>query len=194
MKWEKASEIAEKLKFELSYGCARLEIVGSVKRHDKEEVHDIEILCIANMNVPRPEFGRPKVYKNMLEKIIAYMQYKEFISQPVKDGDKYKQMGILGTGESPFYLDLFIVQPETWGIQNVIRTGPSEFSHRFVTNKAFGGLLPDHLEYLRGETKIRVIGSMSVLDLPEEKDAIALIGKGWIEPKNRRVFAMTNVT
>lgn len=190
MKYEKALYFAVKLQQALmSGGCLRSEIVGSVKRHDKEEVHDIEILCIANPNIPRPEFGKPKVYKNMLEKTLADMQYRELITWPVKDGDKYKQMGILGTGESPFYLDLFIVQPETWGIQNVIRTGPSEFSHRFVTNKRFGGLLPDHLEYLKGETKIKDINSSGLwLDLPEEKDAIALLGLGWIEPKDRRNY------
>ena len=189
MKWGVAFEKAMELKIALAQGCERVEIVGSVKRHDKDECHDIEILCIPDSRTPRPEFGNPKVFKNRLEKVIADMQYLELIGQAAKNGEKYKKFQILKTGEvNTFYLDLFIVRHDTWAIQNVIRTGPAEFSHRFVTNKAFGGLLPDRYKYIAGETKIQELGGNGILDLKEETDAIELLGFGWIPPMNRREY------
>lgn len=209
MKYDKALEIAMRLKIGLSDGCERIEIVGSVKRHDKDEVHDIEILCIPDLRVPRPEFGQKKVFKTMLDKAIADLQLEDVLGNAKMNGEKYKKIPILGTDEiNPFFLDLFIVKHLTWAIQNVIRTGPALFSHAFVTNKSvsfydkgtnrrYRGLLPDQYLYMTGETKIRMKSENGVSDmfLYEEADAIALLGLGWIPPEKRREYiSMTPVT
>ena len=168
-------------------GCVRLEIVGSVKRGDKLDVHDIEYLVIANEKTPRPEFGQKVVFRTKLDQVL-YELCQEGRLRFVKGGDKLKQYELTEADElNPFHIEIYIVKPETWGIQNVIRTGPREFSHRFVTNKAYGGLLPDDCEYIRGKTQIKRNGR--VLELPEEADAIGLLGIGWIEPKNRHRLA-----
>jgi len=116
----------------------------------------------------------------------------------LEGGEKLKKFVIPGYTTlnilEPFKLELYIVRAETWGIQNVIRTGPSLFSHRYVTNKSltcydlptgqrYPGLLPDQFKYVAGETKI--MQGMTVLSLPEEQDALAVLGLGWIEPKDR---------
>lgn len=117
-----------------------------------------------------------------------------------KDGEKYKKRAICGTGQliNEFCLDLFIVTEKTWGIQNVIRTGPALFGHRFVTNRNktafhegnyYPGFLPNHLEYVKGETMIK--NGSRILELPEEADALALIGKGWIEPGDRGKISLS---
>lgn len=137
MIYSQALLLAEKLKALLEPACSRIEIVGSVKRADKREVHDIEFLAILNGKHPRPEFGKPKdVHTTMLGKILADLEYADVIRQASNkaDGDKLKRRAIIGTGEmNEFCMEIFIVTPQTWGIQNVIRTGPGLFSHRFVT-------------------------------------------------------------
>ncbi len=199
MIYREAKELAERLAAMIEPGCLRLEIVGSVKRGDKAECHDIEMLVIANEKTPRPEFGQKVVHKTMLDKVVWEMcEYR--ILRFLEGGDKLRKYAILEARTiDPFKLELYIVKPETWGIQNVIRTGPSLFSHRFVTNKsakcyikemgrAFPGLLPDEYTYVRGETKI--LSGGEALSLPEEADALKLLGLGWIEPKNRRAVAL----
>lgn len=183
MRYGEAKELADRLAHLINPGCLRLEIVGSVKRGDRAECHDIEFLIIANEKTPRPEFGQKVLHKTILDKLLYELCLSDVLKF-IKGKDKYKQYGIREVNTiEPFCLELWIVRPETWGIQNVIRTGPEDFSHRFVTPKSMGGLLPDDCQYIRGETRIERNGQS--LSLPEEKDALAVIGRGWIEPKNR---------
>jgi hypothetical protein len=185
----------------ISPACERLEIVGGVKRADKPEVHDIEFLVIADVRRPRPEFGQKVIHKTMLDKVLFELCEMGLLKR-VMGGDKLQKYEIVEarkTEVNPFCLEIYIVRPETWGIQNVIRTGPAEFSHCFVTNRGsvcydkesghhYYGLLPDDCQYIRGETRIERNGLP--LDLPEEADALVVIGKGWIEPRDRRRYAV----
>lgn len=205
MLYHDAERLSRILHSHLTRGCKRIEVVGSVKRGDKTECGDIEILCIADEHTPRPEFGQKNPPTTMIEKVIQEMQEANILGHAKLNGEKLKKFPILNTGEiNPFYLEIYIVQPDTWAIQNVIRTGPSLFSHAFVTNKKFSfydektnahyrGLLPNQYEYLRGQTKIKLV---TILDLTEEQDAIELLGHGWIPPKSRGdyVKSVTNVT
>ena len=200
MNYREALDLATRYMEILRPASDRIEIVGSVKRADKLECHDIEILLIPKPGYPRPEFGCKTIYKSHLESILARLQATGKLREPLKkaNGPKYKKFAIVEYSQlNDFCLDLFIVNPETWGIQNVIRTGPSLFSHSFVTNqnltftdhetgRRYKGLLPNEYQYIRGETKI-LLGE-NVLSLPEERDAISLLGYGWIEPRERRKY------
>lgn len=198
MNYPEAQELAERLAQAIQPGCVRLEIVGSVKRGDKADVHDIEILVIANEKMPRLEFGQKVLHRTLLDKVL-YELCEQGILKFLQGGDKLRKYAILEAETvEPFKLEVYIVRPETWGIQNVICTGPSLFSHRFVTNRSatcfhreggryYPGLLPDDLRYIRGETKI--LRGDDALSLPEEGDALAVLGLGWIEPKERRLIA-----
>ena len=180
--------------------CERIEVVGSVKRADKPDVHDIELLLIPKPGYPRPEFGARAIYKSHLDKTLSHLMDIGSLRQPIKkaNGEKYKKFAIVQHSQlNDFCLDLFIVNELTWGLQNVIRTGPRLFSHCFVTNqgmtafdretgRSYKGLLPVEYSYIRGETKI--MRGEDVLSLPEESDAIALLGHGWIESARRRQF------
>jgi hypothetical protein len=208
MRYQEAKNLADKLAGLIMPGCERLEVVGSVKRGDKNAwengVHDIEFLCIADPRTPRPEFGQdPKALpRTMLDKLLSGI-CRSGVLKFIEGGPKLRKYAITEVVTAnilePFKLELYIVRPETWGIQNVIRTGPSLFSHRYVTNKSltfyhrptdkrYPGLLPDQFKYVAGETKI--MQGMTVLSLPEEQDALAVLGLGWIEPKDRARIAM----
>ena len=199
MLYSEAKSLAEKLARIAITGCHWLEIVGSVKRADKAEVHDIEFLVIANEKAPRPVFGQKVVHKTMLDKVL-YEMCQDGVLKFLEGGDKLRKYSICEAQTvNPFKLELYIVRPETWGIQNVIRTGPSLFSHRFVTNKSatcyvretgqtWKGLLPDQYKYIRGETKI--MRGEETLSLPEERDALAVLGMGWIKPEDRQLIAI----
>lgn len=184
----------------LAPACARIEIVGGVKRQDAREVHDIELLMILNGQHPRPEFGDKVIHKTMLDKILYDLKDVGRLRDPLKraNGEKYKKFAIVDTGAlNEFCLDLFIVNESTWGIQNVIRTGPKFFAHSYVTPQGVKwvdresgqrgyGLLPEIYQYVRGETCI-MAGDVR-MNLPDEEDAIALLGYGWIEPGKRRNY------
>lgn len=191
MNYNLALDYANSLLNKIRPGTLRAEIVGSVKRADKDDAHDIEILVLPDPRTPRPEFGQKEIYKTMLDKVLHGL-VNEGILWPIRGGDRLKVYSIQNVETlNPFQLEVYIVRPETWGIQNVLRTGPAEFSHRFVTNKRYGGLLPDEYEYCRGETRIKKNGEY--LDLPEESDALALLGLGWIEPKDRKKYIQYGV-
>lgn len=199
MIYAEARELAERLAKVILPGCLRLEIVGSVKRADKAECHDIEFLVIPDGRTPRPEFGQKVLHKTMLDKVL-YELCQDGVLRFVKGKDRLKQYEIVEAKTiNPFHLELWCVRGDTWGVQNVIRTGPSLFSHRFVTNRSatcfvretgqtWPGLLPDEYRYVRGET--RICRGEETLYLPEEADALALLGMGWIEPKDRRAVAL----
>jgi len=188
--------------------------VGSVKRGDPKAlaqgVHDIELLIIPDPAHIAPVFGgglsQPR---NKLERLMVDLKEDHIISSALKkaEGDKYKKFAIVQHSEGQlqdFCLELFIVTARTWAIQNVIRTGPSAFSQRFVTSetamcfhessgKTYKGLLPMYYEYVKGETCIRVRNSGDVLDLKEESDAIKLLGlragpDHWIPPAERYMY------
>lgn len=183
-----AKYIADELVAGLCEACLRIEIAGSVRRA-KPEVKDIEIICIPKPGAPRPEFGQ-KPISSWLEHGLHKLEQCDYIGSRLKDGDKYKQivinsktLGFITT--ELFKLDLFIVRPETWGVQFAIRTGPADFSHKLVTKQEWGGWLPDHMKVEDGllwDTQTR-----QVIPTPEEQDLFAEIGLEWLEPNLRRV-------
>jgi len=198
-----AKKIADKFCEYLKPVCIRLELVGSLKRWDKQEVHDIEFMLIQKEGRPRAEFGRPQhVFETHLDKLLSDLEYDGKLRQALdkKDGPRLKKRAVVGAGQlNEFCVEFFIVNEITWGVQDVIRTGPELFSHRYVTNRKFefwdhdtshtwSGFLPDVLTYVRKKTIIKQ--GNTILSLPEEADAIDLIGVGWIPPNERSQFSL----
>ncbi len=167
--------------------CTRIEIVGSVRR-GKPEVHDIELLLTVKNEKPVPEFGRPaSIHETKLDKILSDLEYQEILrhANDKKDGPKYKKRALRLPGEfNEFCLDLFIVSPPAdWGVLSVIRTGPSDFSRWMVTQKRYGGALPNSCRVKDGAVYDE--GDGSKYNLPEEEDFFKLCGLGWMEPGQR---------
>lgn len=172
----RAETLAQHLYEHLAPGCYRLEVAGSLRRR-KPDIGDIEFVAI-----PRFEdnlFGEPG--HSSLDFYIERMLASALI-ECVKGGEKYKQFRV------PSYhcnLDLFIVQPETWGVIFTLRTGPKEFSHRLVTPRRQGGFCPAHLRFDVGRIWTRTSPAQA-LDTPEEADVFRVLGLSWVEPRERR--------
>lgn len=145
MKHNVALKVAESLVSHLGPACTRIEIAGSVRRR-KPEVKDIELVCVPDLSVtPRRaplEFGKPipPSYKTELDRLIGEMAAAGDVGIDLK-GDRMKKLYVRYAG---IHVDVFInLPPSEWGVQYLIRTGPSDFSHWCVTNRAYGGALPD---------------------------------------------------
>lgn len=149
--------------------CRRIEAAGSIKRR-KPEIGDVEL--IAAPLFEHDLFGNP-TENHMLNGVDW-----EWFGRIVKNGPKYKQVE-LHEGAT---LDLFIVTPPAqWGVLSLIRTGSAEFSHRFVTSKQQGGLLPSYLKVKDGA----IWSNNHIILTPEESDVFDLAGVPWIEPEKR---------
>lgn len=170
---EKALTLAASLASQLSPGCQRIEIAGSVRRLCPT-VGDLEIVCVEKRK--EDLFGDDA--GSALHPILQGLVEDGFLDF-LKGGDRYKQYLLPREG---IKVDLFISNKERWGVLFLIRTGPAKFSHRFVTSKSQGGLLPSHLRIQDG----RVWNGDKVLDTPEEATVFQVCGLPWIEPKDRK--------
>jgi len=168
--WEIAAPIAGYICEELSPFCTRIESAGSLRRNEKE-VGDIEIVA------------QPIMKLDMFSAVTKEHRLNDYpftqIGTMVKNGNKYKQIAL----HDGITLDLFMVTPPAqWGVQLLIRTGPADFSHRFVTKKKYGGLLPSNLRVKDGA----IWSNNHIIETPNEEDVFEVLGIPFIEPKDRQ--------
>lgn len=187
MNYSIVKEIVSYLVVNLQESCLRIEPAGSFRRK-KADCGDLELVCIPAPGAPRPEFGARRIATSHLDAALYRLEANGFLGRRLKDGEKYKQI-IIQTEPfkimtaAVFKLDLFIVRPETWGVQFAIRTGPSDYSRKFVTQKAKGGWLPDHLKVEDG--RLWETGAQTALATPEEEDFFCAIGLPYRAPEDR---------
>lgn len=164
-----AREIAQTVTARLMSYCERIEIAGSIRRN-KPEIGDIEIVAIPRKHYDF--FGEPTS-----DHALNSVTWSDF-GKLVKNGSKYKQIEL----NEGINLDLFIVTPPAqWGVQLMIRTGSADFSHRFVTVKQHGGLLPSCYRVKDGA----IWYGEQMVETPEEQDVFNLLGLNFIEPEKR---------
>lgn len=182
-----ARQIAEALQTELAQYCDHIEIGGSIRRK-KEEVGDIELVCIPKkVLVPTAQTAldgsRITLYSNPL-----FTRLKSY--NVLKMGERYAKIQLDLTecddwteevyGEEKYLkADIFTATPETWGYIFLLRTGPAEFSKFIVTELKKRGFTPkDGAIYAGGK-------SLTPLHTPTEADVFALLRADWIEPECR---------
>jgi len=171
----RARMIANALVLDLTPYCERIEIAGSIRRN-RPTVEGIELLAIAKWSRdPDRLFDDESV--SLLQRQLA-RRVGEGRLHPLIWGAKQARFRLVKSGA---VLDLFVVTPDTWGVQMLIRTGPAEFSKRFVTQQSKGGLLPDDLRVAEG----RIWDGDTPVHTPEERDLFAAIGMDWIAPEKR---------
>lgn len=208
-KWDaaKVRPVAEKLADELGPGCERIEIAGSLRR-GRKMVGDIELVMVEKF-VEKPAgglFGTPTT-GSALAPILARMVADGRLCNKL-NGEKMKKYKI-ATVKRPLFVDLFIAHPDAWGYQLAIRTGPSWFSKKMVTQRYKGGLLGDAYRAFaggvwKGRPDLTPPGDGTqppepfmehdgvVYErhpVPEEPDFMALLSCGYIEPDKRRYQA-----
>lgn len=170
MPLQQARNVAERIVERLKKHCTRIEIAGSVRRC-KPEVGDIEIVAEP---LPTYDLFNVATYDPHELDGVAWTDWGRL----VKDGHKYKQIELL----DGINLDLFIVTPPAqWGVIFTIRTGSAEFSHRLVTTRQHGGLMPSNYRIQDGA----VWSNNHIIETPEEADVFNLFGVEYIKPELR---------
>ena len=174
-----AEAIAETIVETLSPVCERIEIAGSIRRR-KKDVADVEIVCIPRMRADGL-FGDGSIdqLRQLCDGLLASgrMAHRRDVNGRRSYGDKFKRLLFDGLP-----LDLFsVLDPNQWGVILAIRTGPAEYSHKFVTPVVQGGSMPKGM---------RVEGGWlwrggSPVNCPEESDFFREIGVVHIEPAKR---------
>lgn len=174
--YEEGLLAAERLVEQLSPGCARIKIAGSIRRQ-KSTVKDIEIVAIPRFTATRDLFGVEIARRSELDVVLA-----EHDLEP-----RYREDGALqGIGEkAKFYrestmripLDLFVCNPDTWGVIFLLRTGSADFNKRLVMHmRAIGYAMKDGRIY---DPKGQICAT------PEERDVFKLLKVKWREPEDR---------
>lgn len=170
-----ALAIAEDLVARLAPQCERIQIAGSLRRK-LATVGDVELVAIPQTVQDRDLFDQPiGAPRCLLDDALAELDAGWLIKWR-KNGPAFKQFEYRGMS-----IDLFLVQPATWGIQYLIRTGGEEFSHWMVTAQSAKGALP--FGYQVRDGRLWHLGQL--VDTPEETDVFAAIGLPYIPPEQR---------
>ena len=167
LEFGEVNRIAERLMVELSPYCQRVWVAGSLRR-EKSKVGDIELVI------------KPDICKDMMGFDVSREIPLPSRGKVIKNGSRYKQIAL----PDGINLDLFIVLPPAqWGVIYLIRTGPAEFSKRFVTPVRQGGFLPSHAKVENGA----VWADDAIVPMSEEIQFFEFCRKRWIEPWEREV-------
>lgn len=180
--------IAEAVLAEIAPYCRRQIIAGSIRRREAE-VGDIEIVAIPRRE-PAGLFGDQ-------EDVPLHRALSDLVKGNriflVAHGDKYIKF-VWYFGAENVQVDLFLVEPDSWGYQLAIRTGPADYSRWLVTPQSkHGGLSEGYLCKDGMVWDVQVNGNewaATTHAVPEEKDFFKLIRGGYIEPWLRRPCPM----
>ena len=154
--------------------CHRIEIAGSLRREEKM-IGDIELIAVPKF--PPNLFGDVDPSgMSMIDADLLRMSW-----EIIKDGRKYKQFIL----PDDTIVDLFLQpDPETWGLNYIIRTGPVSFSKWIVTPKLYGGALPWGI--IANDARLVNSRTFAAYDTPEEEDVFSVIGIDFIEVADRK--------
>jgi DNA polymerase/3'-5' exonuclease PolX len=184
---EAAKTVALHMAYRLDSACERIEIAGSIRRR-KPTVGDIEIIAIPkwppNMfGVREPSDEWDSELDERLDQIIAdgYLKPLNHIGRKVGERWSHRKFETYIRGLN---LDLFLAEPDNYGMIKLIYTGPKEFGRKIVTPQPHG-YLPPGLAVANGFRLYQVPGPRQI-ETPEEADAFAALGLDFIEPENRR--------
>lgn len=183
----RAEGAALDLREALAPACERIAIAGSISRQ-KARVKDIEILCqpLAGDN-SLPLLATAPTLDALIDAAVQRGQIK----RGDKNGPKYKQLlvrsevihGVTGERhEIDIKVNLTVVLPPAqWGVLQILKTGPQEFSEYMKTARAQGGALPDDCVCKDGA----IIRFGAPVPMPDEQDFFTFCGLVWREPWKR---------
>jgi DNA polymerase/3'-5' exonuclease PolX len=160
--------IAQGIVNRLAANCKRIEIAGSIRRQ-KNMIGDIEIVAVPT-----------EALYAQLDELLASGKIGH---KPRKAwGNKLCSFVFDTKAGDPIQVDLFLQpDPATWGVNFMIRTGSSEFSHHMVTRRDMGGWMPNCFQ-VEGAL---VWWNEKVIPTLEEKDVFALWGMDYVQPEHR---------
>lgn len=167
--------IARLLVAKLQPACQRIEIAGSIRRRSPM-VSDIEIVAIP---IPIPNLIGEPTENTVLDELLDTLPLTF-----TKRGRRFQQFTFEGepAGRLPFPVDLFLQpDPQTWGVNMLIRTGSADFARRMVTAQSAGGFKPDWATV----KDARVWRAGAALPTPEKHNVFELWGIEYVQPEDR---------
>lgn len=167
--------------------CVRFEIAGSIRREKPEGIKDIETVCIPSISSqPSGLFGEGEVgawaLRDRISALVAAGDLA-FDQQVKRNGERYKRFLFRSVP-----VDFFIADENNFGAIFAIRTGASEFSHKLVMARRYGGFMPGWLQQKEGYLRD---SSGKVIPVPTEEAFFQVIGLQWLAPalRGNDVFA-----
>ena len=175
-----AEVTAQSLVALLAPACQRIEVAGSVRR-GRQDVGDIELLCVPRFQVQRDLFGQPVEKVSLLDRRClelvrsGHLDYRPNKAGALTFGPMNKLLLHQGTG---IPVDVFTATTENWGMFLFVRTGPAGFIRqamgRFrvlgMAGHAYGGV---------------TTASGEVVNCPAEEDVFNLLGWDRLPPGAR---------
>lgn len=126
MDFQQAISIAITIKETLAPHCDVIEIAGSIRR-GKQKPKDIEITCLPNTRPILDVFGE-EAGRQRIQGFVQTVEGLGVISKGSPSEGKYVRMAL----KQGIALDLFMPQQVDYYRQLVIRTGPSDYSHKVI--------------------------------------------------------------
>lgn len=175
-----AEEVAHRLVARLDCFCERIVAAGSVRRR-KPEVKDLELVAIPRMQ-GAGLFGDRGI--NLLNKELDRMVLLGEVRWDFHDsegrkhhvwGEKFRKFWV-EIGGRKLTVDFFQADERNFGSILLIRTGPADFSKRWVTE-----LLRRGMRHERG----RVWRADEVIDTPDERACFELVAWEYVQPEDR---------
>ena len=177
-----ARSIALGILWRLSPSCERIEIAGSIRR-GRPDVGDIEIVAVPKIETVPDGLFDWGLANRLTERVDALITDGLLANHPTdpKRGDRYSK---LIEPTSGLQLDLFSATADTFGLIYLIRTGPADYSHRFVTD-----LRRRDLHVAGGQLHRGSLGCGSyvceVIPTPEETSVYRAAGWKFVRPEMR---------
>ena len=171
-----AERIATAIVADLVPFCARIQVAGSVRRR-KEVVGDIEIVAIPRY-APAGLFG--DCTANLLwEHLHASDAYR--FTKGDQPAGRYYQLAL--PMHAGVQVDLFLAQPDNWGLTLLVRTGSAAFSTAMLARwKRRQGIGRDQPGSVDGRLVTR---AGHVVPTPEEETVFQLLGMPPVPPERR---------
>ena len=147
-----ATSAANALVRTLEPACVQIEIAGSIRRQ-QDTVGDIELVAIPKLEEGRGDgqlfcTGEVNLLHQLTGRLVMSDGHQDFTAlasgtsgRKPAWGNRLRRFGFHHLNRW-FVVDLHITSPERFGCLMVIRTGPKEFSKRFVTHRRQGDRYP----------------------------------------------------
>lgn len=173
---------ADSLRLVFGPACERIEVAGSIRR-GKPDVGDIELVAVPRVEmVPDGLFDGRAVNRltEILDRLIVDGLLGTHPTDP-KRGERYSKLIHRPSG---LQVDLFSATRDTFGLIFLIRTGPADYSHRFVT-----ALRKRALHVASGQLHRGSLGCGSyvcgVVPTPTEEDVYLAADWPFLAPESR---------
>jgi DNA polymerase (family 10) len=171
-----AERIAAAIVADLAPSCTRIQVAGSVRRR-KEVVGDIEVVAIPRY-APAGLFG--DCMANLLWEHLHASDAYRFTKGDHATGRYYQLTLPRHVGVQ---LDLFLAQPDNWGLTLLVRTGSAGFSTALLARwKRRQGIGRDQPGSVDGRLVTR---DGRAVPTPEEETVFRLLGMQPVPPEQR---------